>query len=196
MTVPPGYAEISVQFKHTLLSRPAFITFGVDPTSTDPTTVAQACGSAVRLAGSLGTRVDSTVTIGPTTARLGTDGSGTLVGVDTVTSNGGLSGSSAPPNVALLVHKRSGRGGRRGRGRLFIPWAVASGDPDERGTIIGTSITAWNTALQIFLVDLTTRNCPMVILHEPGRTVAPAPDIVTGLVADNLVATQRRRLGR
>jgi hypothetical protein len=50
-------------------------------------------------------------------------------------------------------------------------------------------VIKWNS-------DLVASGNPMVILHSPGRTTAGPPDPVTGIVVSNVVATQRRRLGR
>lgn len=196
MAIQPGLAEVSVQIRHTLLSRPAFITFGVDPTSTDPVSVAASVDLALNAAGSLTSRLDNNCTIGPITARLGQDGGEALVGISALTAVGGSGGSSVPPNVAVLVHKRSARGGRRGRGRMYLPWWAQIADVDEKGSIASGTISFMQTCMNTFLSQLTTRNVPMYILHEPGRTTPGASDLVTNLTVDPVVATQRRRLGR
>jgi hypothetical protein len=172
------------------------VTFGVDPTSTDPVAVAASVRIAWTKVGSISTRIDNQVTMGPYTVRLGTDGSEAIVGVDSTQALGGSGGSATPPNIALLVHKRTARGGRRGRGRMFIPWATQIADVDERGTIASSTLGFTNTALAVFLAELTTQGCPMVVLHDDGRTPPGAPNVVTSLTADAIVGTQRRRLGR
>jgi hypothetical protein len=196
MAVPRGFADVSVQLQHALLPRPAFITFGVDPTDTDPVTVAAKVDLAINAAGSLKSRFDNSVTIGPITARLGTDGSGDLVGISASTAPGGSGGSSVPPNVSVLVHKRSGMGGRRGRGRMYLPWWLQIADCDEKGAISPTSIGFMQTTVNTFLAALTTNSVPMVLLHNPGRSPSGPPTPVTNLTVDATVGTQRRRLGR
>ena len=52
------------------------------------------------------------------------------------------------------------------------------------------------TLANSFLAALTSGGVPMVILHNPGKTVPGAPNTVTSLSVDRLIATQRRRLGR
>jgi len=200
MTTPPGYADVSVQVRHTLMARPAFFTFGVDPSTADAADVASRIGLSLNASGSLVSRFDNNTTVGPVTVRMGQDGGEALVYVSTVTYTGGSGGSSVPPNVAVLVHKRTTRGGRRGRGRMFLPWWAQIADVDEKGTIAAATQTFMQTCLNTFLTDLNTRAVPMVVLHEPGKPPpAPQPglpDLVTALYLDPTVATQRRRLGR
>jgi hypothetical protein len=127
---------------------------------------------------------------------MGQDGGEALTGIDASTALGGAGGASVPANVAALIHKRTARGGRRGRGRMYLPWWIQESDVDERGAISSTTIGFMNTALATWLADLAADGCPMVVLHDPGRTPAGAPDVVTSLTVDPIVGTQRRRLGR
>jgi hypothetical protein len=193
----PGFADISVRLQQTGLTRPAFITFGVDPVSTDPSQVATSVHTAYAGAGSLNSIMDSSVTTTGVRVSLGTDGAADLVYQAEFTTVGGNSiSNSLPPNCAVLARKATSRGGRRGRGRLYIPWCVAETGVDEAGIIAGANRTPINTALQTFLTALGVNNVPMVLLHNPGLTAPGPPDTVLSLVCDSLIATQRRRLGR
>jgi hypothetical protein len=196
MAVTPGFADVSLQVSSTIMSRPSFVTFGVDPSSSTPDSIAQSVYTAATSAGSLISKVDSGCTIGPTTIRLGQDGGEALVGYWSLRANGAISLTSPPPNVAVLIHKRTARGGRRGRGRLFMPWFVDETTIDEAGIIAPATVTSLATCVEVFRTALATNGVPMVVLHEPGKTTAGAPDVVTSLTVDPLVATQRRRLGR
>lgn len=209
MPTPPGYGDVSVAMKHTLLSRMAFITFGVDPTSLDPVTVGSLVAGCITGAGSLGAQLDSNVTWAYVKVRLGTDGAEDLAGVHTMNVIGGKTNSTPPPNTALLVHKYTSRGGRRGRGRLFIPWFVSSAEVAEGGTISSSEVTLKQTAVTNFLTALSAANVPMALLHRASEpwdpiketgvenpTVPGPPNLVTSLVVDPLISTQRRRLGR
>lgn len=196
MTIPPGYADISVRLTNAAVQRPCYITFGVNPTETNPDTVAGIVSTSLGVAGGFHTKLDNNVSIGPVVARLGQDGGEALVGVSELVIAGTAVLASPPPNVALLVHKRTQRGGRRGRGRLFLPWFLGETDIDEGGTVLQATATSIQTALEVWRSDLATRSCPMVILHEPGVSNSGLPDNVSTLTVDRLVATQRRRLGR
>lgn len=202
MATAPGYAHIVCTIKHSAVLREAAVTWGVNPTETDADSIAGGCMDAFNVASGPVSKLDSGCTIGPVTCYLGTDGSADIVGVDSRTFPGGTSRASIHPGTALLVTKRTARGGRRGKGRMFIPWALSTGEPDEAGIVLTATITAWNTALQLFRAQLSSFSMPMVVLHKPSppgtehSSTMGAPDLVTSLVASNLVSSQRRRLGR
>lgn len=203
MPTTPGYADVSLQLKHALVTRPAFITFGIKPTLTDPVAMAASVYTAWSGGTSLKSAIDSNVTIGPTTVRFGVDGEEDHVAVDATTAVGTKGVVSITPNVAVLAVKRSSRGGRRGKGRLYLPWAVTGSMVDESGVIQTAELGSINTTLTIFLNALNTNLVPMYIIHGKGKptTADPAglgglPNLVTSLQAVNLVSTQRRRLAR
>jgi hypothetical protein len=196
MPTVPGYADVSLELTNSNLTRPAYVTFGVDPSTTDPILIAADVYNAVIYAGSFMSVVDAGVTLTSVRVSYGTDGSADLVYVQPTTSVGGKSGTALPPNNAALIHKVTARGGRRGRGRMFIPWAFDLADVNEGGVVTSTRQTALNTAMSTLLARLSTASSPMVLLHNPGLTSMGAPDVVTSLRADNLVGTQRRRVGR
>jgi hypothetical protein len=196
MPTAPGYADITVRLRHAMLSRSCALTFGVQPSETDPMDVAASVLAAITGASSLEGLMDNDVTIVGVRASLGTDGSEDIVGeISTTLLCDGV--FAAPPaNCAVLIHKRSARGGRRGRGRLFVPWALSEGDVDEVGKITPARVTAMQTIANNLLSNLSTQLVPMVILHNAGITTPGAPNTVTSLVVDPLISTQRRRLGR
>lgn len=196
MATPPGFADVAVELTLASFNRSSYLTFGVDPVDTDPLLVATSISAAIQAAGSLKSVIDSDVTITSIHVALGTDGGEDLSADFATTIVGGAALTGPPPNCAVLVHKRSARGGRRGRGRLFLPWAIAEGNIDEKGALTAPSITAMNAAMAAFLTALQTNNVRMVLLHRPGKTTAGPPDNVTSLQTDPIIGTQRRRLGR
>lgn len=196
MPTAPGYADVSVGYTQTGLIRPAYLTFGVDPTDTNPALVGASILTAVTAAGSLNSVMDATATLTRIRVSLGTDGGEDLVSDTSHTTAGGSIMSTLPPNCAVLVHKRTARGGRRGRGRLFIPWCVNETDVDEAGIILAAKVTSLQTAMAAFLTALSTNTVPMVVLHNAGLTAPGPPDLVTSMTVDRLISTQRRRLGR
>lgn len=196
MPTAPGFADCSLRFNLAGYNRPAYVTFGVNPTATDPAVIASDLVNAWTATGSMNSKLDNNVTMTEAMVRLGTDGSEDLVGSAINTTVGGLSASSPPPNVAVLVYKRTARGGRRGRGRMYFPWFTSTGDLTDDGTIGPTKVTALAVSIGVWKTELSTRGCPLVLLHSPGKTSMGAPDPVTSLVVSNVVATQRRRLVR
>lgn len=109
--------------------------------------------------------------------------------------DGTYSGTAASPQVAVLVKKASGLGGRENRGRMFCP-----GAPENQLEPGGGLGSTYRGQVQVTVDDLLDDlpNAPanidqMVILHREGGGL---PTIVTQLVVDPLVATQKRRVGR
>jgi hypothetical protein len=184
--------------RHDSLSRNAYCTFGVQIGSVAPDEVANnVLGALTEGSGPWETIFDNQVVIGPVVARVGQDGGEDQVFIsDIPTGRGTVTQTSFPPNCAVLVHKRTARGGRRGRGRLFWPWTVQEGQVEENGSIQTSSLTQQQTAANATLTALTANFVPMVLLHSPGLTTAGLPNLVTQLIVDPLISTQRRRLGR
>lgn len=128
----------------------------------------------------------------------GSDGPDLIYTVDLATPvNGGVTSGSCPPNTSFLIRKGTGQGGRRNRGRMYIP-----GVPREaifaNGDIATTTVTGLQTRVDDLqdgptLVDagFTTP----VLLHGLGLSPTPvSPTPVTSLNVQTKVATQRRRL--
>ncbi len=181
--------------RNTDLNRPAYITFGVknNTGSQDPAVVATAVRTSMVAANSFSSKADSTVTHGPIKVALGQTGGEPLLGENTVSFVGGTVHTAPPPNVAVLVKKRTLLGGKKNRGRLFLPWWVGEGNIDEGGIIAAATVTGIQTAMAEWLAQLGLALVPMVILHTTDTSIPPN---VSGLTVDPLVSTQRRRLGK
>jgi hypothetical protein len=111
-------------------------------------------------------------------------------------SNGTWVSTNLPPNVAYLVKKSTALGGRRNRGRFYLPAGfTAESQVDESGGIATTTVQAWDIRMADFLVALGAGGGydGMVILHSE---LPALPTLVTSLTTDARVATQRRRLHR
>lgn len=118
---------------------------------------------------------------------------------------------SSPPNVCYLVHKNTAEGGRRGRGRMFIP-GVPEGTVDDNGQLVAGQAAQLQSRIDAFMAGLLTEELIMALEHGPSYTwtinengqprrvpvAGPVPTLtaLTSLTADPKVATQRRRLRR
>ncbi len=114
----------------------------------------------------------------------------------TITSTGSpkvgtVTGDGMTPQVAYLIKKLTALGGRRNRGRMYLPGANES-KVDGQGNVSSSFVTSLQTAADWFFTDLGTADIGLVILHADSST----PTDVTGLTAQAKVATQRRRLKR
>lgn len=191
-----GFADISCWILLASDPRQAAFTFGVAADGKTAEQVWTAVKDSLNLAGGIKTRLSTNATFARIRVSLATDGADDVV-YDLPCSIGGSGGSAnLPPNCALLVHKRTQRGGRRGRGRLFMPWMLNEADVTENGSIGSAAVTAIQTAFTNWYVDLSARGVPMYLLHQEGETAPGLPTAVTSLAIDPLVSTQRRRLHR
>jgi hypothetical protein len=190
MTIPLGYSEIAMTWTGPAVPTGAVSVFGVDPAAgiTDPLGIATAVRNAVT-SSSLMDRLSSNVTITNIHCKNGPDSSGVFA--DLATSLVGASPGDSNPATAGLVNKTTALGGRKNRGRLFLPGLIEA-DVAQGGQITSTARTALQTQLTNFLTDLASSDVPMVILHTGIET----PTLVTGLTLSSLLAVQHRRLRR
>jgi hypothetical protein len=196
MGTPVGFADCSYKLTRSDMSRSSYVTFGVQTTMTDPMSIAAVLVTAFTSTGGFAAFLDSGASLTETRVALGTGTGEDVVGIDPTISAGQKGGVTSPPNVAMLVHKRTARGGRRGRGRMFVPWSWTTAEVQENGVVLATPLTTANVAVNAWLTKINTGLGAMVILHGPGKSTLGAPNTVTSLSVDNIIGTQRRRLGR
>lgn len=193
-----GYGEVTLRWRAATLSRDATCVFGIDCTGSgtlDPLIIADEIDDMVRAASRLcapasysstwfyrGVRVTVEPGTGPTVGEINVNVAGTLVA------------DPLPPNSAVLVQKRTALGGRRHRGRMYLPaHYFADSAVDSVGTISGASVTALQTKVDFLRTELAAASIPMVILHSVSEIL---PTLVTSTPVESLIATQRRRLRR
>lgn len=199
VVVPVGFAQVNAVFKLTGDVEDMVVTLGIDPGAISvPTVLADLVWDELVNAGTIfaASSFSANYQIGPFTATIMT-ATGPQTGEGTSSRDGTNAGVSAlPNNVAVLVQKRTARGGRQGRGRSYFPCVFPTeGDIGPTGDMSTTSQTAWQTAMNEFLSGLAAADIPMVLLHSEAAG-GLAPDPVTALVVDQKVATQRTRLRR
>lgn len=115
-------------------------------------------------------------------------------GLAGVMNGGTASGPSCSPNVALLVRKQTGAGGRSGRGRMYLPcWT--EGQVGDAGVIDETARGNVQIQLNAWFQQFAVNGIPWVVLHGAGAPLT-TPTPITALSVDSTAATQRRRLRR
>lgn len=193
--IPESCAQVSFWLRHAAMAREAAVTCGirgiggVTPTETD---LEQA---GTEFMDAWGSRFDNQVTLTRVqgTYEIGTRTYGSLTVPMSIAGSGVQ--SSPPPNVAVLVQKRTALLGRRGRGRMFFPWGVDESGVDEAGNIETAVRTAYQTGGANFIAGLASAGLEAVLLHTyptTGSPMAAAP--ISAFVPSPIVATQRRRL--
>lgn len=202
LIIPVNYALVLLPMRHSALARSAAITYGINTSETGGDFLTAADDQVVAFINSWESELDSNVTVGPAILRVGQDGGDPLTVEGTFTDVGAETGAMLPPNSNLLVKKQTALGGRRGRGRCFIPWVLQDAAVDEVGQIDGTSLGVRQGDADAWLAALTnntivTNDTPMYLLHDSrGSGTEPAPSLVTGLSVPSLIAVQNRRIGR
>lgn len=125
-----------------------------------------------------------------------TRSTGPAMGLSRVTAPGLLAQPTVPVNSAFLVKKGTALGGRRHRGRWYLPPAWIGEDLIGAGGAI--SITSAYTTLQsrltAYLAAIAALQFPMYLLHGGPGDFVPPPTLVTSLTLQPLLATQRRRM--
>lgn len=190
--IPPGYAEIAIQFNLGIDPEPMFSFLGVKlasgttPTSALTNTYTSTCAAA------LDNVLSSAYSVGPGWVTWGQDGGDVKIDSANPPDTGLGTASALPNNTAVLVRKVTAAGGRRGRGRMYIP-GIVEGDVDAAGGINNTPRAAWQTAIDAMFTNLVGLPSidALALLHD---TAPFGPNDITSLEVQLKVATQRRRM--
>lgn len=189
MIIPVGFGQATIIYAGTQVPTGAVNTFGFANTGGASPLI---CATAIELIWSTNIMpvLNDDVELSDILIKLGPNATG-----PTATSGpgdpGGDVGPGATPQVAYLVQKHTGLGGRKGRGRWFIP-GVDEESVDQQGLVAAGMVTALQTGVGDTLTDLGTADLPMALLHNDATT----PTLVTDLIVSQTVATIRKRVRR
>lgn len=190
--IPPGFAEIWTAFSVGGDPEPMYVSLGVD--------LAVGVGANLTTANAMQnvmvTNLDNLLSqdYGVSNGHVifGNDGGDIRIDTTVTPQTGDQTQVALPQNVAMLVRKITATGGRRGRGRMFIPGVpinVINGSGSLTGTYPATAESVFNdiqTTLE-GLADVET----LVLFHD---TAPFTPTPITDLIVQSKLATQRRRL--
>lgn len=197
--VPVGDATIIVEAYHVDAPKHAFWTFGVHPddSTATPTAIATACAGALGNPGSwyAASNTNNDVWFETVTAIKMTS-TGPITGEYVAHLNGAEAWAAPPPQVAILAHKQTTRGGRRGRGRTYLPaFNVQESEITAGGVYTSTALLRMELAWVGFQTGLSDAGMNPVLFHTiplDGSHIDPDPIVEWGI--EPMVATQRRRL--
>jgi len=97
------------------------------------------------------------------------------------------------PQVSLVVTKRSGIGGRKGRGRLYVPGLTGLSAAADNLTWSSSEFTTIDTAVQQFFALMNNGSVTTGLTLPNGTSSDPIE--VTELAHQPYFGTQRRRAG-
>jgi len=189
MIIPTGYGQVNFMFTGLGVPLGAECTLGFD---NDLTQTAQACadGFATIWVSNIMSHLSSNITFAGTLVKLGPNATGPSA-VSPASQPGSDGSAMTPPANAFLGRKVTQLGGRKGRGRMFVP-GLEDSDVDTGGFVGSGKLSALTTAFNDFLSDATSLDLFPVLLHGDSTT----PTLIDELTVDSRCGTQRRRQRR
>lgn len=187
MIIPSGYAQANIIYVGTGAPHGAQVAIGLDISGFggSPVDCAEAVWDAYDAAGLLDTMADQ-VALDSVHVKFGPNATGPAG--DFAVGSSGTGGNGGAAQVAVLVRKSTPLGGRKGRGRMYLP-GVPESQVDPGGFLATGVAASYQTRASAFLGGLAAATIPMVLLHGDSTT----PSLVGALTIDGTVATQRRR---
>lgn len=120
------------------------------------------------------------------------------VGVVSVNISGSNGAAALPQNSAWILRKFTSLGGRRGKGRMFVP-GLAEAVVSATGQVQDDFLDDLQAAATFFygllsFIDGDVQCVPVLIHSAEVLANAPAPTIINSFGVDPIIGTQRRRL--
>lgn len=201
LVIPSGFAQASIEIRNSGDPEPWYVTHGIslEAVGADHQQAGQTVINAFFTAWGPFLRTTSRVT--GVYLTIGQGGENFTIFVAPTTAKVGTSTvEKLPQNCAYLVQKVTGRPGRSGKGRVFLPGVAPEGAVDDVGVLAPASLTSAQNACNLWFNNLATGAAdeitPMVLLHNEGIVGSTVPSLVTSLQISPVIATQRRRLRR
>lgn len=193
MEIPSGFAQANLKFTGSSVPTGAEITLGLDiagyaGTPTDAAgDVTDAWATAVMMQFYV-----PTCTLTGVLVKFGPNEDGPSAEI-AVSRTGTDSGNGASPQVSALVQKRTAFGGRKNRGRFYLP-GIAEGRLDQSGVFTSAFVDDLTDSLELFRTELIAASLDPVVLHAVPSADPIRP--ITALLPQSVAATQRRRQRR
>jgi hypothetical protein len=198
--IPPGHAHCAIEFRMTGDPQPWYCTVGVDTNgATAPQGIADHVFGAWRT--TMLTLMPSVLSLTGVIAKVGQDGAAPVLGYSNQpVAFGGKSSSFTflPQNCALLIDKLSNLGGRRNRGRIYVPGIILESDCSNVGVMTNvatyqTQIDAFDAALRAPFAPGTAGMDPVILHHDQLVNPIPPTPIAQWRV-QSVISTQKKRL--
>jgi len=106
---------------------------------------------------------------------------------------GSAAAGTLPNNCAILVRKNTNLGGRRNRGRMYLPPAYSNeSGVNQVGTLDPATVTVYQNLINSLNTELQALDFLPVVLHSNGGT----PAQISQFLVQPKLATQRTRMRR
>lgn len=199
LVIPVGFCEAAMELRNSGDPDPWYVTWGMDVSDAGGDYNAVGAAAIAAWQDSFGPSLRTTTTTMGVRLTIGQDGTDNLIVFVPDGTNGTSTDDKLPQNCALLVSKNSALGGRKNRGRFFIPGILAESSVNDVGVIGSGTVTSFQGFADNMLTDLTAGvggnpSVPMYILHNDTGPSTIAPTAVSSLSVSATISTQRRRL--
>jgi hypothetical protein len=197
MPVPDGFYEATFLFKNNVSPRIATSSLGflnvnlTQPSASDAADDIDNIVSASTHMFSPGLMIDDWLYLGCHVAQ-GTP-TGDILGEANQSTAGSLADNAITSNCSLLVDKLTALGGRKFRGRMFLPPIhLNEGAVDAAGNISSGPLATIQAAINLTILALVAADYQPVLFHQ--GVAPPVPTPITALSAQSQIATQRQRM--
>jgi len=188
--IPPGFFETVTHFTVPGQSGEVEVTHGWD--GGDPLDVGWRNDFETAFLVPLVEQCSSSISATSVDFVIGQDGDIDVVITDGVLETGSGASDMVPCNTAWLISRGTAGGGRRGKGRFYMP-GVTEASVLNDGTYGGTVQDAWASNLLAFVTDTAALDPTVTpVLFHQSAPFDPTP--ITAFVLKNLISEQRRRL--
>lgn len=189
MDIPPNYAQANIFLPTNGYPNVPEITMGVSLQGYSGTLTAAATAMLAACALRLKPLVTSNTVFARLRLKSGPNDTGAFADVAGVVT-GTSGGTTVLPQVAALIKKNTGHGGRQGAGRTYLP-GINTASTTAGGSLSGTGPAVISAAFESWRTDMEALNLPLVLLHADD-SATPFP--IISFTCETLLATQRRRL--
>lgn len=179
LVISPGFGSAFIELVGVDGTAPYGTTIGVDLSAAGGDFVAAANAVFDAYADTFLTFTNPTLTLSRVILSVGQDGGGTpTVQSDVDPQDGIADGPFAPTAMSAIMTKVTATLGRKGRGRMFIPGAMAESNVAANGGVATTAQTSYNNAGANFLGKLNVGvlgapSLPPVLLHSDVTLPTP-----------------------
>lgn len=185
--IPDGFTELQYSWAAPGQKGEILTSYGINESVSATDAIADDLTAAF---GNLSFGCSSSVTVTSCTFVQGQSSGDDLSTGLALSQEGGQDETMFPVNCATLLQKRTLTGGRRGRGRMYLP-GVPEGKVTNDGNYDPAEVLLWAGRINDFVDATNTAGVEIVLLHQ---TAPFSPSIVTSWGIVSLIANQRGRL--
>lgn len=170
LNIPDGYASLAIEYVSADGTAPFYCTGGIVLPAGEPVTeVADKCFTD--WVSAWGELTFSEFTFQRAILTMEAPGGGLGSVESTLPPQvGGASGDPGPIGMAVIINKRTGLIGRKGRGRFFVPGLLGEGDVDVNGFFSESTQNLYQDAADGWMEAMQT--------PDPGESGAPNPQVL------------------